>query len=190
MKIGVWGDSITYGGGDSEALGWVGRVNKAFPVDAEINIYNRGVCGDTTKDLLKRFAIEAESIQPDSIIFAIGINDSKYSVRRNSNIVPIDIFRKNMQELVGIGKKYTEHMFIIGLTKVDESVLLPFSRFSNRYIEEYTNALKEFSKKKKIKYIDMFEVLEVKTDLCDGVHPNERGYEKMARVISPFLQVV
>ncbi len=30
MEIGIWGDSITYGAGDSEALGWVGRLRKSL----------------------------------------------------------------------------------------------------------------------------------------------------------------
>lgn len=71
MDIGVWGDSITYGAGDSKALGWVGRLRKSYDKDSEVNVYNFGVCGDTTNDLLRRFDGEAASVDPNVVIFSI-----------------------------------------------------------------------------------------------------------------------
>ena len=95
MEIGIWGDSITYGASDTEALGWVGRLRKSLPQDGNVAVYNRGICGDTTEDLLKRFPIEAEAIQPNVIFFAIGINDSKYPADTEGNKVLLEDFKRN-----------------------------------------------------------------------------------------------
>ena len=78
MTIGFWGDSITYGAQDSEALGWVGRIRKLLSVDNYRELYNFGVCGDTSESLLERFQEEAIKVKPDIIMFAVGVNDSKY----------------------------------------------------------------------------------------------------------------
>ena len=187
MEIGVWGDSITYGECDSEALGWVGRLRKAFPVEDYIGVYNRGICGDTSEDLVKRFAVEVNSIQPDTIIFAVGINDSKYPATKEGNKIPIEDFKKNIQTLVEEAKKYTDRIFIVGLTKVIETSIQSPSRFSNNQIELYNNVLKELSEKNTLQFINMLQAIDIKTDLYDGLHPNAKGYDKMSNTISAIL---
>ena len=88
MTIGIWGDSITYGKGDKEGLGWVSRLRNSLELeDDDIEVYNRGVCGHTSADILKRFVVEAESIEPKKIIFAVGANDAKIPQNEASNKV-------------------------------------------------------------------------------------------------------
>ncbi len=189
MKIGAWGDSITYGTCDSEALGWVGRLRKSFPDDDDARVYNRGVGGDTTEDILKRFAVEADSIKPTTIIFAIGINDSKYPVGGETNEVPLEAFKKNIRTLVEEARVHTKKIFLVGATKVDEEALAKWdSRFLNSEITKYNDALKELSAEQNLPYIDVFETLDEKGDLYEGLHPNAQGYEKLAAVIGKALK--
>ena len=70
-KIGIWGDSITFGAGDSEKGGWVNRLDE----DLEVEIHNLGIGGDRSYDLISRFEVECEKMEPDIILFAIGTND-------------------------------------------------------------------------------------------------------------------
>lgn len=184
MQIGIWGDSITYGECDSKGLGWVGRIRNSFPVDNYIGVYNRGISGDTTIGLLKRFEKEAESIRPNIIIFAIGINDSKFPIGSKENKVPFDDFKKNIQTLIDQAKKYTSNIFLLGLTKVDESLVNSPSddNFTNKQIELYNSFLQNFAENENILWIDMFDVI-TNEDLYDGLHPNASGYEKMSRII-------
>ena len=190
MEIGIWGDSITYGKCDSEGLGWVGRVRKSFSIDDRTGVYNRGVCGDTTEDLLKRFAIEVESIHPNTILFAIGINDSKYPLDKEDNRVPLDEFKQNMQTLIDKAKRYTDRVLIAGATKVNEGALKSQSRFTNEQIGIYNETLKEVAKRNELAFIDTFDVLDIDTDLHDGLHPNAEGYAKLAEVISKSIPAV
>jgi len=87
MDIGVWGASITYGEGDEQALGWVGRLRKHLN-EAEHFVYNRGVCGDTTADVLQRFEVEVTSVEPDMVVFAVGTNDTKSQSGDDENNIP------------------------------------------------------------------------------------------------------
>jgi acyl-CoA thioesterase-1 len=186
MEIAAWGDSITYGENDSEGLGWVGRLRKSFPVDDYVGVYNRGVCGDTSEGLLKRFSVEASSIETDKILFAIGINDSKFPEGQNINKVPLDTFKENLLKLIQQARKFTSDIYIVSATKVDESSLQSKSRFLNTEILKYNEVLKETAQNENLKYIDVFNLLSPE-DLYDGLHPNANGYEKLYILIQKTL---
>lgn len=183
MEIGVWGDSITYGACDSEALGWVGRLRKSFIKNDDTSVHNFGVCGDTTEGLLKRFQVEADAIKPDSIIFAIGINDS------SENGIPLEKYEQNIRALVKLARKYTDKIYIIGSTKVDETIVGGNGWcFVNETIKAYNKFLKEFSESEGLTYVDVFDTLNISADLADGLHPNAQGYEKLFRIIQKFIK--
>jgi acyl-CoA thioesterase-1 len=184
MTIGIWGDSIVYGSCDQEGLGWVGRLRKNFPIDDYTAVYNRGVSGDTTENLLKRFSIEAESIRPDTIVFAIGINDSKYPTGEGESLVPLEDFKKNVRTLIEQARAYTENIFIISTTSVGDDAENMIPRFLNAQIQTYSSALKEIADEEQISFVDVSNALDMHTDLYDGLHPNAQGYEKLYRVIS------
>lgn len=189
MEIGIWGDSITYGAGDSEALGWVGRLRKSLETKDDIGVYNFGVCGDTTDDLLKRFSVEADAIKPNVIVFAIGINDSKYPAGETENIIPIEKYKENMQTLLKLARNYTDKIYIVGATKVDEAIVRRSgARFVNEMIQSYNSFLKEFSASEGLIYVDVFGALDINTDLDDGLHPNAQGYEKLFNTIREFVK--
>lgn len=189
MEIGIWGDSITYGECDSECHGWVGRLRKSFSVDDYVGVYNRGVCGDTTKDLLERFLVEAESLQPNKIVFALGINDSKYTAGETENKVPLGQFKDNMRLLIKQAKTFTDNIFVVSATKVDERDKgYSGTRFVNDDIQAYNSFLKELSAEEKITFLDVFNILTA-SDLYDGLHPNAGGYEKLFITIKPKLTI-
>lgn len=188
MEIGIWGDSITYGAGDSEALGWVGRLRKLLEKDDDVSVYNFGVCGDTTDDLLKRFSVEADSIKPTVIVFAIGINDSKYPVGETENKIPLEKYKQNMRELLKLTKGFANKIYIVGATKVNEAQIRESgTRFVNAVIQTYNDFLKEFSKSEDLIYVDVFDLLDIHTDLDDGLHPNAQGYDKLFAEIRKLM---
>ncbi|MDB5189705.1 MAG: peptidase [Parcubacteria group bacterium] len=189
MEIGIWGDSITYGESDSEALGWVGRFRKTLPLDEWITVYNRGICGDTTEDLLKRFAIEAEAIVPNIVVFAIGINDSKLTEDKTGNNIPLEDFKRNLQTLIEQAQKHAQTIYLIGLANVDESAVGSSSKFTNEQVGIYNDGIKKLAESNKLPFIDFIGVLDVKTDLYDGLHPNDQGYEKLSKVIINSIKV-
>ncbi len=187
MEIGIWGDSITYGQCDLAGLGWVGRLRVSL-LESNIRIYNFGVCGDTTNELLKRFSVEADSIGPDIILFAIGINDSKFSRGETESKVPLKVFKENIGELLDLAKEYTTKIYIISATKTDDAFARSSgTRFLNETIEIYNTSLREIAVIHNIPFIDVFNLLNPETDLVDGLHPNAQGYEKMFNTITTIV---
>ncbi len=190
MIIGVWGDSITYGACDLEGLGWVGRIRKSLPADDDHHVYNFGVCGESSVDLLKRFKIEAEAIDPDTIIFAIGLNDSKYQDETDTNLVSQEQYVANMRELIKQAQKLANKIYVIGLTRVDEAWRSKKgSRFLNEDIMRYNTLCANVAKECEASFVDVIDVVNPKTDLPDGLHPNAQGYQKMFEVIKDKISL-
>ena len=89
-----FGDSITFGCGEVPNKGWCGRLKDYFePKGSHHNgVYNLGVSGHTSTDLLNRFDVEANGrIRLDRptdkflILVAIGTNDSKWDGMQEDN---------------------------------------------------------------------------------------------------------
>lgn len=186
--VGIWGDSITYGSCDEEALGWVGRLRKSIaPAEDHYNIYNFGVCGDTTEGLLKRFEIECDSIGPDKIIFAIGINDSKYRGGTQEFVVPLEQFDANLKGIVSLAKTKVDEVVLVGPTSVGGVFETLRSTFVDDEILKYNEVIKKVADENSLQFIEMFDVFDPQTELADGVHPTTVGYQKMFERINTEL---
>lgn len=195
MDIAVWGDSITYGSCDLEALGWVGRLRKTREADTDFSaVYNRGVCGDTSEGLEKRFETELAGIvfPPDVIAFAIGMNDAATRGEERTPLVSIDKYQRVVRDLVAKAKAAAPTVLIIGITNVDETRAAPLAAsatgksFWNESIRAYNDVLKQEAEHAHVSFIDVFGILE-NEDLADGLHPNARGYDKMFEVLAPYF---
>jgi lysophospholipase L1-like esterase len=190
MRIGIWGDSIVYGKCDSEGLGWVGRWRASLFKQDEIEIYNFGVCRDSSEDVLKRFSAEVESISPDLIIISVGLNDAKISTGQTETHVPLDRFKKNIQALLISSQKYTQKIYLLGLTRADDGFIRHTgTRFLNEIIEKYNLALLESARDCGVIFIPMFDRLDPFADLADGLHPNGIGYGKMFNIVNENVKI-
>ncbi len=192
MTIGVWGDSITYGAGDSEALGWVGRLRKALPTGGmgDIEVYNFGICGQTSTDLLARFDSEADGVKPNIVMFAIGINDSKYLADEPVHNVPVPDYKMNLQLLIEKARAHTGNIALLSATKVHDGWRTQRgSRFFNEGIAEYNETMRTLADAEKVIFIDVFETIDPDIDLEDGLHPNAGGYQKLFEAVSEALNI-
>lgn len=162
----------------------MGRLRNYFEEkDEDIEIYNLGVAGNETKDLLNRFENEIKVRKVDVIVFAIGIND----VGRDEVS-----FSKNINKLYKMAKKYTSKILFVGLTRVDErktKVLSFFAgkKYTNSRIEKLDEIIKDFCQKMGLKHIEVGDLIK-NEDLVDGLHPNSKGHEKMYKRIRTKLK--
>lgn len=184
MNILIFGDSITWGAYDPEQGGWATRLRNYFEEkDNDVNVYNLGISGDTTADLLNRVEVEAKSREPNLIIFAIGINDAQFIHSTNGLRVSPDEFQQNLAKLLSIGKKFIDKVVFLGLTRVDEPKTTPIpwntdKSYTNENIERFDNVIKKFCEDNKLKFIPMENVVS-NDDLIDGLHPNTKGHIKI-----------
>lgn len=184
LRIVIWGDSIAWGADDFANGGWAGLLRRDYGKAKRGRVYNRGIGGLRTDQLLKTLASEAEIIKPDAVIFAIGVNDSKHSEK-----IPARVYRENLVKLVKIVGRYTRRVAFAGLTRINEAALSPLPAgeklHSNKAIEAYDQVLRSFCKSKKILYLELSSILKPQ-DLSDGLHPNTTGHRKIYRLIKPF----
>ncbi len=193
----VFGDSITWGASDPEGGGWVTRLRNTYeaeglPVDQDIDVYNLGVSGDNTDDLLKRFDVEAGAREPSTILFAIGINDSQFVVSKDENRVPISQFENNLLTLLNKAKAITSKVAFIGLTPVDESKTVPIpwntdKKYTKENRDRYNAVIKNFCDENDVPFLSMEEVVTLE-ELSDGLHPNSTGHGKMFEVVRDFIK--
>ena len=190
MTICIFGDSIVWGASDCEKGGWADCL-KNHLMDDDIDVYNLGISGDTTEDLLKRFDTEAEARNPDIIIFAIGINDS-LSLDKDGLIK----FQKNISTLVNKARKFTNKIIFIGLTNVDESRTTPYlseetgEAYNNQSIGEYDEIIKSFCEENNLTFVDVLGLLINDDDLCDGLHPGSIGHQKLFEAIKEKIEPI
>lgn len=194
MNILFFGDSITWGAWDKEG-GWVSRIKKF--VDEKIiasnfgyyhDIYNLGISGDKTTELLERFDSEAKNRIDDEsetvFVFAKG------------NRTPIDQFETNLKNLIDKAKKYSNKIVFVGLFPVDDSKLTPPSWESNKsykseYVSQYNKAIEQVCHDESIDFVDLYNRFldqNYKELLIDGLHPNTDGHKQISEVVLKFLQ--
>lgn len=197
--ITVFGDSITFGRGNIFDAGWCDKLKEYFETKEYYNcLFNLGIPGDSTKDVLVRFDVEASARAKffrkgdrQVIIFAIGINDSKGFIDGGFEC-DLDEFKKNISLLLKKAKKLTDEVVFIGLTPVDESKTKNYEGtvFSNSRIKSFNEAIKLICLENKVLFFDMFEEFSKFNYLAlldDGLHPNKEGYDCLFFLIKDFL---
>ena len=188
----VFGDSLTFGRGDSINSGWSEKLKRDFESQDYYNcLYNLGVCGDTTEDILKRFDVEANSRirfkrEADRyiIIISVGLNDSRLIGENKTPQIKINKLDENIQELIQKAKMYINEIMFIGLTPVNELLTFNYegTTFTNERISKFNEIIKSSCQENNILFFDMFEEfskLNYQELLGDGLHPNSAGYEEM-----------
>ena len=189
----IFGDSIAWGSSDRKKGGWVNQLRQKLEADEEsyTTLYNQGVSGETTEDLLTRFEVESSAREPNVIIFAIGINDSLYINTDKNPYVSLEDFQLNLERLITQAKSFTKNIVFVGLTKVDETKVKPIpwkpdKFYKNTRIEDYNSIIKKIATNHEILFIDVLDLL-TSTDLSDGLHPNTEGHQKMLFAIHDSL---
>ena len=161
--------------------------------DYDIAVYNQGISGDNTDDLLARFKVECAAREPQIIIFAIGINDSQYIKTKDNPRVSQEKFQNNLVELINQAKNFSDKIAFIGLTKVEEKKLMPIpwsteeKLYDNDNIVRYNSIIEKVSAEHDLPFLNLLDLLEM-NDLDDGLHPNSEGHKKMFLRIKKFLQ--
>jgi acyl-CoA thioesterase I len=201
-RILVFGDSIAYGAWDREG-GWVQRLRKSLD---ERNlkgdgfyciIYNLGVSGDTTADLLERLESETKQrIREDEetiLIFAIGANDTQFFHGKKMSRCRPDEFKGNILKIIKQARKYSSKVVFVGLFPIDEKKTVPWDEeksFKNEYLKRYDGIIKSVCKENGIHFVDIFGKI-IKSDysklLEDGLHPNSYGHHKIFEVVGDFV---
>jgi lysophospholipase L1-like esterase len=188
-NICVLGDSIVYGAWDEEKHGYVNRLREDLKENKQVeNVYALGIPGETTAGLLKRLDSELTPRTPDTIIIGIGINDTIYIKNKQQESINIKEFISNISKIIAIATTYTNNILMLGLTNVIEERTTPIlwndnEIYFNDTIKKYDIALEDYCNMNKVQYLKLFDLLQQTDFFDDGIHPNEKGHEKIYKAI-------
>lgn len=187
------GDSITEGAGDDERGGWTRRVEAWLPEG--VRAVHAGISGNVITDVLARFDRDVLAHQPDIVVLAIGINDSRqYPSQSWRNGVPIAEFEAGLAEFARRASALPGPKLVVGLNPVDERTSL-FEEgmiYASEAQRLYDAALQAFAQRESYVYVPVEPVFAAKGGAealtTDGLHPNPEGHELIARAVWAGLE--
>jgi len=162
------------------------RHGAAFPA-AQLDFYNRGVSGNTVRELQKRWPKDTLELKPDLLSVMIGVNDS-------SKNVPLAEYEKTYDELLAAARAANPRLKLV--------LCAPFVKHKDGPVPEDIVARQAIVAKLAAKYgaalVDFQKVFDAAVTaqtpadywIWDRVYPTYRGHQLMAdeweRVVRGF----
>ncbi len=188
------GDSITDWGRDRNDItslgdGYVNIIKSYFP---QTNVINRGISGDRSVELMKRWDDDVIKHQPDILSLLCGVNDV-WHFYHFGKPMDTDTFDKNYRYLI--------HETLIKSQETKIVLIEPFSFTIGAFEENwkpFLNQLIDIIRKialdfnlPLIKMEDHMKSWEkiygAENLLYDGVHPTALGHQLIAKTIKPII---
>lgn len=183
--IHFFGDSLTAGYGALPPDGWVSRLENVFPT---IDLYNHGTCGAGMQDILDQIACFASHRKDNELFFFMGgTNDILGGLR-------LSYVEKEAEQ--GIRELKEAGPLLLGIPPLatKESI---YTGWQSEYnfeknqedLVHYGEFLRKLADKCHVPYIDFSRAFPLSDDwYSDGLHPNGKGYEKMAEAAMDVLK--
>ena len=158
-------------------------------------IVNRGIGGDCSTYLLKRFDADCVQLKPKTAILMIGTNDISrchddlwWHVKGQEESVVLEEYQHNIRQM--IAKCDANGIHLVLCSVLPSTIAPPFDREMRWRMTDAMNAFLQSTGKP---YVDYFHALtedgkNLPADLSpDGIHPNAKAYAIMATVLKKTL---
>ena len=166
LVIVCFGDSITYGRGDSTGLGYPGRLKVLYP---HITIVKLGVPGEDTDAGKGRASRQLPTVpEADYTILLEGVND--YFVLDHT----VDRTRSNLASMVRTARLPGSTSALSTLTDIKRTTS------QVQWVKNVNSAIKSFAQLE-------FYSLGKSVIGGDKLHPNDSGYQSMAVYVGGYL---
>lgn len=149
---------------------------------------NRGIAGQTSPQMLLRFAADVVALRPRFVHLMTGTND----IAGNTGPTSARRYQDNIEAMVAIAKRQG---IVVLLASIPPAASMPWrpSPGTPARIEALNRWLKALAVSEGLVYVDYHAALVApdgafRADLSnDGVHPNNRGYARMKSVLESAL---
>ena len=145
---------------------------------------NRGIGGQTTPQMLIRFKQDVLDLKPKGVVILAGTND----IAGNTGPMSIQEIYNQIESMAVLAALNKIEVFLCSVLPVYDYPWKPGLKPAPKIVA-LNEMLKTLAGEKNYLYIDYFsEMSDDKNGLkaslgADGVHPNEKGYEIMKRVL-------
>ncbi len=183
------GDSITHGPlhtkGYRSYTEHFREILKEKFKNENIMVFNTGVSGATTRDIIRDFHICVNIYDPDVVFIMLGMNDS------SNQIVPLEEYRSNILELIN----KVREIGAIPIIQTSNIIKMDLSRKSLKFYMDIVRAVARENNVMLIDHYSHWEELEkensnLKNELLnDLIHPNEKGHLEIVKFIFKELDI-
>lgn len=172
------GDRVVFMG-DSITEFWSDLMPEFFEGNP---FYNRGISGQTSPQMLVRFRADVIDLKPKTVVILAGAND----LAGNTGPASLEMICNNIFSMIELAQI---HQIKVILGSVLPANTFPWKPSENpsQKIKALNQLLLNYSIKNKVQYLDYHTAMVDENDgmipdyTHDGVHPNKKGYEVMAR---------
>ncbi len=175
------GDSITEMYTHTEMFG-------GYTERTGIEVYNRGISGDTSDRLLERFESTVLNLEPRNISVLIGTNDMAIGASAEYIV-------ENVEKIVELSKRKCggTNIIIQSVYPINNRIN-PQGKRNNKTVAVINTGLKEIAERKGVSFLDLTQCLEDENGMLnpkytyDGLHVNAFAYEVITEKMLPLLK--
>ncbi|MGN1082838.1 MAG: GDSL-type esterase/lipase family protein [Candidatus Avispirillum sp.] len=166
-------------------------------------VVDRGIGGDMSKYMRRRFSADVTQLEPKLCIMLIGCNnlwpieDEKDpetgDYKEESKVAYIKEFEDDMRYMLDEAKKNGFDMWLCSVLPHGSGI--PNAEHRNPLIVRVNEMLKNLAAEYNTEYVDYHSNLTKEDGLTlrdgisrEGIHPNHAGYELMRQVLEPMLE--
>lgn len=172
------GDSLTFGLGVPHEKAWPALLQDKLRKDGypEVQVINAGSSGATTAYGISALRFQLKRIQPDLVIYALGANDGL------RGLDPAATY-KNMATAMDELKAAKIKVLVLGMKAPPN--------YGSKFPKEFESNFSKLVDTYKLSFVPFF--LEgvagnAALNQADGIHPNEKGYEKVLALVYPRVK--
>ena len=148
----------------------------------EWHLLNRGVNGERTDQILRRFESDLPVLRPKVVVVLAGVNDLYQGY-------PPEQVEKNLENIYQLALQ--AHVRVVACT------ILPYNSASPAVLDRMRRVnrwIRETSARERLGFCDLFSVVEnparpgTLISTADGLHPDVEGYRKMGEAVAGCLE--
>lgn len=172
------GDSLTFGLGVPPDKTWPHLLENKLKADGfkDAKVTNAGSSGATTAVGLSTLKFHLKRSKPDLIIYALGANDGLRAIDTETTY-------KNVSAAISEIQKAGIKVILLGMKAPPN--------YGEKFPKDYEKVFSRVASEKKIPFVPfLLEGVagEPSLNQSDGIHPNEKGYEKIVTHIYPSIK--
>lgn len=174
------GDSLTFGLGVPPEKTWPTLLENKLRKDGypDVKVVNAGSSGATTAFGLSALQFHLKRGTPDLVIYALGANDGLRGLNPDGSY-------KNVAAALDELKKRKIKVLVLGMKAPPN--------YGEKFPKDFASTFSKAAETYHVPLVPFFlegVAGDPKLNQADGIHPNEKGYEKVLETIYPQVKVL